>query len=70
MQYNFSLRLKRPEREADFSPQSNAEFRKELSCTSMSLYAFMSCCLPKPLQEEFSLCDINEHALLCFNFDI
>jgi len=26
---NFSLRVKRPEREADYSPQSNAEFKNE-----------------------------------------
>jgi len=64
---NLSLRVKRPEHEADYSPQSNAEFKNEWSYTSMSLYAFMSCSLSKLLQDAFSLC---EHALLCFNVDI
>jgi len=67
---NFSLRVKRPERKADYSPKSNAEFKNEWSCTSMSPYAFMSCTLPKPLQDAFNLCDIKERALLCFNVDI
>jgi hypothetical protein len=44
---DLSLGLKRPGREADRSPPSNAEVKNAWSYTSTPQYVFMACCLVK-----------------------
>jgi hypothetical protein len=49
-----SLGVKRPERESDHSPPSNAEVRNAWSYTSIPQYVFMAWCLVK-YRDNFTL---------------
>jgi hypothetical protein len=42
-----SSRIKRPDREAETSPPSNAQVKNAWRCTSTPPYVFMACCLVK-----------------------